>query len=108
MILFYFVLSAQKKFFNQLTCWLSNTNLIPRETLGLRCAHIAELITHAANSHMPVYLAIILVKSLDILQKVIKSQKVHHISKTKQSRNKKLKFKRFLLKILFLYFWLSN
>ena len=48
--------------------------------------------THTANLHMAVYLAIMLLKPLGILQRVIKSQKVYHIS------NKKIKIKNQTLK----------
>ena len=39
--------------------------------------------THTANLHIAVYLAIMLLKPLDILQSVTKSQRVHHISNRK-------------------------
>ena len=92
----------RKPFFNQLTCWLSNTNLIPRGTLGLCCALIGQLMTHTANLHMALYLAIMLLKPLGILQRVTKSQRVHHIS-NKKTENKKLNFKRFFAKRCFFY-----
>ena len=81
----------------QLTCWLPNSNLIPRGTHGLGCAHIAQLMTHTVKLHMDVYLAIMLLKSLGILQRVTKSQRVDHIS------NKILNFKSFFAKKYFLY-----
>ena len=57
--------------------------------------------THAANSHMAVYLAIMLLKPLGILQRVTKSQKFYHISNKKT--NKKSNSKRFLAKKCFFY-----
>ena len=69
---------------------LSRSNLIPKGTLGLCCAHIAQLITDTAIFHMAVYLAVMLLKLLDILERVTKSQKVHHISNEKTEKKKKL------------------
>ena len=37
---------------------------MPRGTLGLCCAQIAQLMTHTGNLHMAVYLAIMLLKPL--------------------------------------------
>ena len=77
------VWTVQKTFFNQLTCWLSSTNLIPRGTIGSCCAHIDQLMTHAATLHMAFYLALMLLKTIGIFHRVTKSQKVHHISNRK-------------------------
>ena len=79
-------MTSSENFFQSVNCWLSNTNLIPRGTLGLCCAHIAQLMTHTTHLHMAVYLAIMLLKLLGILQRVTKSQKVHHISNKKKQK----------------------
>ena len=50
--------------------------MTPRGTLGLCCVHIAQLITHPAVYTLPFTMQLYY-KSLDILQMVIKSQKVH-------------------------------
>ena len=50
--------------------------MTPRETLGLRCAHIAQLMTHPAIYTIPLTLQLCY-KPLGILQRVTKSQKVH-------------------------------
>ena len=62
-------MTFSENFFSQLTCWLSNTSVIPKGTLGLCCAHIAQLMTHRENLHMAVYLAIMLLKPPGILQR---------------------------------------
>ena len=48
----------------------------PRETLGLCCVHIAQLMTHPAIYTTPFTLQLCY-KPLAILQRVTKSQKVH-------------------------------
>ena len=52
------------------------TAMAPRETLGLCCAHIAQLMTYAAIYTLPFTLQLCY-KPLGILQRVTKSQKVH-------------------------------
>ena len=47
-----------------------------RGTLGLRCAHIVQLMTHPAIYALPFTLQLCY-KPLGILQRVTKSQKVH-------------------------------
>ena len=49
--------------------------MTPRETLGLCCVHIAQLITHLANPTLLFNLQLCY-KALAILQRVTKSQKV--------------------------------
>ena len=46
---------------------------------------------------MAVYLTIMLLKPLDILQRVSKGQKAYQISNKKKKQMKKLNFKRFFL-----------
>ena len=41
-------MTCSETFFQSVKLLASNTNLKPRETLGLRCAHIAQLMTHTA------------------------------------------------------------
>ena len=48
----------------------------PKGTLGLCCAHIAQLLTHPAIYALPFTLQLCY-KPLGILQRVTKSQKVH-------------------------------
>ena len=48
----------------------------PRQTLGLCCVHIAQLMTHPAAYTLPVTLQLCY-KPLGMLQRVTKSQKVH-------------------------------
>ena len=50
--------------------------MTPRGNLGLCCVHIAQLITHPTVYTLPFTMQLYY-KSLDILQMVIKSQKVH-------------------------------
>ena len=50
--------------------------MTPRGTFGLCCVHIAQLMTHPAVYTLPFTLQLCC-KPLDILQRVIKSQKVH-------------------------------
>ena len=50
--------------------------MTPGGTLGLCCAHIAQLITHSAIYKLPFTLQLCY-KPLGILQRVTKSQKVH-------------------------------
>ena len=50
--------------------------MTPRETLGLCCVHIAQLMTHPAIYTLPFTLQLCY-KPLGILQRVIKSRKVH-------------------------------
>ena len=50
--------------------------MIPRETLGLCCVHIAHLMTRPAIYTLPFTLQLCY-KPLGILQRVTKSQKVH-------------------------------
>ena len=50
--------------------------MTPRGTLGLCCAHIAKLVTHAAVYTLPFTLQLCY-KPLGILQRVTKSQKVY-------------------------------
>ena len=50
--------------------------MTPRETLGLCCVHIAELMTHLAVYTLPFTLQLCY-KPLGILQRVTKSQMVH-------------------------------
>ena len=50
--------------------------MTPRGTLGLCCVHIAQLMTHPAVYTLPFTLQLCY-KSLGILQRVTKSQKVH-------------------------------
>ena len=49
--------------------------MTPRETLGLCCVHIAQLVTHPAVYTLPFTLQLCY-KPLGILQRVAKSQKV--------------------------------
>ena len=55
---------------------LDITAMTPRRTLGLCCAHIAQLMTHPAIYTLPFTLQLCY-KPLGILQRVTKSQKVH-------------------------------
>ena len=41
-------MTYSETFFQSVKLLASNTNLKPRETLGLCCAHIAQLLTHTA------------------------------------------------------------
>ena len=50
--------------------------MTPRETLGLCCVHIAQLMTHPAIYTLPFTLQLCY-KPLGILQRVTISQKVH-------------------------------
>ena len=50
--------------------------MTPRETLGLCCVHMAQLMTHPAIYTLPFTLQLCY-KPLGILQRVTKSQKVH-------------------------------
>ena len=50
--------------------------MTPRETLGLCCVHIAQLMTHPAVYTLPFTLQLCY-RPLGILQRVTKSQKVH-------------------------------
>ena len=50
--------------------------MTPRGTLGLCCAHTAQLMTHPAVYTLPFTLQLCY-KPLGILQRVTKSQKVH-------------------------------
>ena len=50
--------------------------MTPRETLGLCCVHIAQLVTHPAFYTFPFTLQLCY-KPLGILPRVTKSQKVH-------------------------------
>ena len=50
--------------------------MTPRGTLGLCCAHIAQLMTHLAIYTLPFTLQLCY-KPLDIPQRVTKSQKIH-------------------------------
>ena len=50
--------------------------MTPRGTLGLCCAHIAQLMTHPAIYTLPFTLQLCY-KPLGILQRVTKSHKVH-------------------------------
>ena len=50
--------------------------MTPRETLGLCCVHIAQLMTHSAIYTLRFTLQLCY-KPLGILQRVTKSQKVH-------------------------------
>ena len=61
----------------------------PSGTLGLCCAYIAQLLTYTVILHMVVYLAVMSLKPLGIFQRVIKSQKVNHISNKKTEKNLK-------------------
>ena len=71
--------------------------------LGLYCAYIAKLMTHTGILHMTIYLAIMLLKFLGILQRVTKSQKMHHLSNKKIDIKKANFKKRFCQKIISLY-----
>ena len=53
--------------------------MAPRGTLGLCCAHIAQLVTHSAIYTIPFTLQLCY-KSLGIMQRVTKSQEVHILS----------------------------
>ena len=53
--------------------------MTPRETLGLCCVHIAQLMTYLAIYTIPFILQLCC-KPLGILQRVTKSQKVHTLS----------------------------
>ena len=50
--------------------------MTPRGTLGLCCAHIAQLMTHSAIYTLPLSLQLCY-KTLGILQRVTKIHKVH-------------------------------
>ena len=50
--------------------------MTPRGTLGLRCVHIAQLMTHSAVYTLPFTLDLCY-KPLGILKRVTKSQKIH-------------------------------
>ena len=50
--------------------------MTPRGTLGLCCVHIAQLMTHPIAYTLPFTMQLCY-KPLGILQRVIKSQKVH-------------------------------
>ena len=50
--------------------------MTPRGTLGLYCVHITELVTYPAVYTLPFTLQLCY-KSLGILQRITKSQKVH-------------------------------
>ena len=50
--------------------------MTPRETLGLCCVHIAQLMSHPAVYELPFNLQLCY-KPLGILQRVTKSQQVH-------------------------------
>ena len=50
--------------------------MTPRETFGLRCVHIAQLVTHPAVYTLP-FILLLCYKPLDMLQSVTKSQNVH-------------------------------
>ena len=71
-------------FFNQLTCWISSTNLIPRGTFVL-CSHYPANDSYSIFAHgcLPCNYV-----TKTLLQRVTKSQKVHHLS------NKKLEIKK--------------
>ena len=56
--------------------FLDIITVTPRETLGLCCVHIAQLMTHPAIYTLPFTLQLCY-KPLGILQRVTKSQKVH-------------------------------
>ena len=53
--------------------------MTPTEIFELCCAGIAQLMTHVAIQALPFHLQLCY-KPLDILQRVIKSQKVHILS----------------------------
>ena len=50
--------------------------MTPRETLGLFCLHVGQLMTHPANPTLSFNLWLCY-KALGILQRVTKTQKVH-------------------------------
>ena len=65
--------------------------MIPRGTLGLCCAHIAQLMTHPAIYPLPLTLRLCY-KPLGILQSVSKNQKVHISSHDELSKLHNINF----------------